>query len=78
MGDKLSNIIDSSVAAIVGIVMVASAVIPIAVSQIVSLQTITDISESDLTMYQTLLGVAVIMVILSVVIGIVRYFSRSD
>lgn len=75
MGDKLSNIIDSSVAAIVGIVMVASAVIPIAVSQIVSLQTITDY---DTSLFQTLLGVAVIMVILGVVVGVIRYFTKSD
>lgn len=75
MGDKLSNIIDSSVAAIVGIVMVASAVIPIAVSQIVSLQTITDY---DTSLFQTLLGVAVIMVILGVVVGVIRFFSKSD
>lgn len=75
MGDKLSNIIDSSVAAIVGIVMVASAVIPIAVSQIVSLQTIT---EYDTSLFQTLLGVAVIMVILGVVVGVIRYFTKSD
>ena len=75
MGDKLSKIIDSSVAAMVGIVMVASAVIPIAVSQIVSLQTIT---EYDTSLFQTLLGVAVIMVILGVVVGVIRYFTKSD
>lgn len=75
MGDKLSNIIDSSVAAIVGIIMVASAVIPIAVSQIVSLQTITDY---DTATFQSLLGVAVMMVIIGLIIGVVRYFTRSD
>lgn len=75
MGDKLSNIIDSSVAAIVGIVMVASAVIPVAVSQIVSLQTITDY---DTATFQSLLGVAVIMVIIGLIVGVIRYFTKSD
>ena len=75
MGDKLSNIIDSSVAAIVGIVMVASAVIPVAVSQIVSLQTITDY---DTAIFQSLLGVAVIMVIIGLIVGVIRYYTKSD
>ena len=74
MGDKLSNILDSSVAAIVGIVMVASAVIPIAVSQISSLKLL----EEDTTMYQTLLGVVVIMVIVGLIIGVIRFFTKSD
>lgn len=74
MGDKLSNILDSSVAAIVGIVMVASAVIPIAVSQITSLKLL----EEDTTMYQTLLGVVVIMVIVGLIIGVIRFFTKSD
>lgn len=74
MGDKLSNILDSSVAAIVGIVMVASAVIPIAVSQITSLKLL----EEDTTMYQTLLGVVIIMVIVGLIIGVIRFFTKSD
>ena len=74
MGDKLSNIIDSSVAALVGIVLVASAVIPIAVSQITSLKSL----QEDTTMYQTLLGVVIVMVILGLIIGVIRYFTKSD
>lgn len=74
MGDKLSNILDSSVAAIVGIVMVASAVIPIAVSQISSLKLLSGETE----MYQTLLEVVVIMVIVGLIIGVIRFFTKSD
>lgn len=77
MGDRLSTIIDVSIAAIVGIVMIASAVIPIAVSQIDSLNSITS-TTVDIDMYQAMLGLVIVFVILALVIGIVRYFSSSD
>lgn len=78
MGDDPTDRIVSMVLAfIIGIIMVASVAIPIAISQINSIKLIPDISESDLTMYTSLLGVAILMVIIGLVYGVVRYM-RSD
>lgn len=77
MGDKLSTIIDMSVAAIVGIIIITAAVIPIAVSQIDSLNDLVSTSL-DIDMYQTLLGMVIVFVILALVIGIIKYISGSD
>ena len=71
MGDKLDSIIDSSIAAIVGIVLVCSAVIPI------GLQFIGDLT-GEAAQYKPLLGVVIIMVIIGLVIGVVRFFQTRE
>lgn len=70
MADRLSDIIDSSTAAIVGIVMICFAVIPIAVDAISSL-------SGDAAKYAPLLGVVVIMVILGLIIGVIRFYQGA-
>ncbi len=70
MGDKLDDIIDSSVAAIVGIVLLCAAVIPIAVDFIGDL-------TGEAAQYAPLLGVVVIMCILGLVIGVIRFFQSN-
>lgn len=70
MGDRLDDIIDSSVAAIVGIVLLCAAVIPIGV------QFIGDLT-GEAAQYAPLLGVVIIMVILGLVIGVIRFFQSN-
>lgn len=70
MGDQLDNIIDSSVAALVGIVFLCAVVIPIGV------QFINDLT-GDAAQYKPLLGVVLIITILGLVIGIIRFYQSS-
>lgn len=74
--DRLSNIIDGSMAAVVGIIMIAAVVIPIAVSQINSLT--SSVAGDDWATYQSLLSVVIILTIVGLIIGIVKHFSGSS
>lgn len=70
MADRLDDIIDSSVAAIVGIVMVTAALIPIASQMIGGL-------TGDDAQYAPLLGVVVIMVIVGLIVGVIRFYQSA-
>ena len=78
-GDPLNKVIAMVVAAIVGIVMVVGAFLPIAAQQIANVTTITGIANitGQATGVQALLSVVVIMVIVGLIVGIV-YYIRSD
>lgn len=68
--DRLDDIIGASVAALVGIVLLCAMVIPTAV------QFIGDLS-GDAAKYAPLLGVVVIMAIVGLIVGVIRFFQRS-
>ena len=78
-GDPLNMGIAMVVAAIVGIVMVVGAFLPIAAQQITNSATITGIANitGGAAGGQALLSVVVIMVIVGLIVGIV-YYIRSD
>lgn len=70
---------------IVGAVILCSAVIPIVSDQVASLSDLIPSGEDagdqvlDIATYQTLIGVAILMLIIGMVIGIIKmYTSRSD
>ena len=65
---------------LVSVVVLCSAVIPVVSSQINGLSSlISDSNVLDIGGYQTLLGVAILMTILGLVIGIIKLFTaRSD
>lgn len=69
MDDKMDAIIGASVAALVGIIIVCSVVIPVAMDQIGSL-------TGDAMQYAPLLSVVIIMVIVGLVIGVIRFYQR--
>lgn len=71
MAGKIDNIINTSVATLLGIIMMCSVVIPIGVSQI-------DALPESAASYGTLVGVALTMAIVALIIGIVRYFSGNS
>lgn len=71
MGDRLSEIIDSSTAALVGIVLICSAVIPTGVKFI---GTLTSSAEQQ---YVPLLQVVLTISIIALIIGILRTFQKE-
>lgn len=74
MGDKINEITNNMSALIIGVVLLCSAVIPIAVAQINGLSSITSTAVSIQT-YQTLIGVAITMAILGLVIITIRQYK---
>lgn len=70
MADKIDNIINSSVATLIGIVLLCSVVIPIGATQIAGL-------TGDASEYADILKVALTMSIIALIYGITRYFSKS-
>ena len=70
MGDKIDNILETSIAAVIGILMICSLVIPVGWDQIQSL-------GSGYDQWNGLLEVVIVMVIIGLIIAIVRYFASS-
>lgn len=70
MGDKVDNILETSIAAVIGILMICSLVIPVGVDQIMSL-------TGDYAQWNPMLLLVITMVIIGLVIAIVRYFTTS-
>lgn len=77
---KLDTVINSMIVLIVGTIILCSCAIPIVSGQIGSLSDlITEGQILDIASYQTLLGVALVMAILGLVLGIIKmYTGRSD
>ena len=70
MGDKVDQIIESSVAVVIGIVMICALVIPVGVDQIASL-------ASGYDQWNSLLYVAIVMIIVGFIVAIIRYFTTT-
>ena len=71
MGDKVDNILETSIAAVIGILMICSLVIPVGWDQIQSL-------GEGYDQWNGLLEIVIVMVIIGLIIAIVRYFSTSN
>lgn len=82
MGDdnsKLDTVINSMVVLIVGTVILCSAAIPVISSQVGGLSDLIGPDQVlDIATFQTLIGVALIMAILGLVIGILKMYTKSD
>lgn len=80
MGDKMDTFLNGLILLLVSVVVLCSAVIPVVSSQINGLSSlISDSNVLDIGGYQTLLGVAILMTILGLVIGIIKLFTaKSD
>lgn len=78
-GDPLNKVIALVVAAIVGLVMIVGAFLPIAAQQISNVSTIQGIANitGGAAGTTALLSVVVIMVIVGLIVGVVSYL-RSD
>lgn len=71
MGDKVDNILESSIAAVIGIIMICALVIPVGVEQISSLGT-------GLTQWNTLLYLVITMCVIGLIVGVIRYFTSNS
>lgn len=80
MGDKFDTFLNTLLLLLVSIVVLCSAVIPVVSSQINGLSSlISDTNVLDIANFQTLLGVAIVLTILGLVMGIVKSFTgKSD
>ena len=81
MEDKMDTFLNGLILLMVSVVVLCSAVLPVVSSQINGL---SDLISADnvlnISQYQGLLGVAILMVILGLVIGIIKLYvsGRSD
>lgn len=69
--DRLDAVIGASIAALVGIVLICAAVIPTAT------QFIDGLTGDNQTKYAPLLGVVLIMVIIGLIVGVIRFYSSA-
>jgi len=72
MGDKVDNILDSSIAAVIGIIMLCALVIPIGVQQIGSLV------GTNMTQWNALLYLVITFCVIGLMIGVIRYFTGNS
>lgn len=77
MADKLDTIISACIAGIVGIILLCSVAVPISVNQIASLSSITGITSSQLSQYESMAGIVVIMLFVGLIVAIIRHFNGS-
>lgn len=70
MADKVDKVITTAIATLVGIILMASVVIPISVDQIATL-------TGDSAQYAPMLGVVITMALVGLIIYVVRSFSVS-
>lgn len=80
MGDDsiLGKVISMFVTVLVGIVLLISGLLPIAVSQINSIANIEGISLGQASQYEMLFGLVIVLTILVLVVAVARYFTGGD
>ena len=81
MGDKMDTFLNGLILLMVSVVVLCSAVLPVVSSQINGLSNLIDAENVlDIASFQSLLGVAILMTILGLVIGIIKMYisGRSD
>lgn len=81
MGDKLDTFLNGLILLMVSVVVLCSAVLPVVSSQINGLSDLISADNVlDIAGFQALLGVAILMTILGLVIGIIKMYvgGRSD
>lgn len=74
MGDPLDKITNSLTATVVGIIFVCSVLLPIALKQIETLTT----TYSEAETYTPLITAVIIMAIVGLLIGIIRFYRSGD
>ena len=75
MADMMDKTINSILTALIAVVLIASAFIPVVIKQINNLSKIEGMDST----YTTLISVVVIMTIIGIIIGVIKsYSSDSD
>ncbi len=75
--DKLDIVIGACIAGVVGIILLCSVCIPIAVDQIGGLSNIKGITSSQLSQSESMIWIVVIMLVVGLIIAIIRHFNGS-
>lgn len=81
MGDKMDTFLNGLILLLVSVVVLCSAVLPVVSSQINGLSDLISADNVlDIASFQALLGVAILMTILGLVIGIIKMYvgGKSD
>ena len=81
MGDKMDTFLNGLILLMVSVVVLCSAVLPVVSSQINGLSSLIDDNNVlQIAQFQDLLGVAILMTILGLVIGIIKLYisGKSD
>ena len=77
MADMMDKTINSILTALIAVVLIASAFIPVVIKQISALSSLVDPS-GNMPMYTTLISVVVIMTIIGIIIGVIKSYSSND
>lgn len=78
MGDILDSSSNVVIGLIVAVILICSALIPITIEQISSLNAIQDFDQGTIQTWTSLIEVVIIMTIIGLVIGVVRTYSRHN
>lgn len=82
--EKLDIVIGSMIILMVGAIILCSAVIPVVSDQVASLSDLIPSGEDageqvlNIASYQTLIGVAILMCIIGLVIGIIKMYTGKS
>ena len=77
MADKLDTVIGACIAGVVGIILICSMAIPIAVQQIGNIGSVTGITLAEKTAWTSMVEVVVLMLLVGLIIAIIRHFNGS-
>lgn len=77
MSDQLDKSVNTVLAVLVSVVMICSALIPIALSQIANLEKLSEQGLGDVSQYVSILQVVLVLSIVGLLIMIVRGYSRG-
>lgn len=77
MADKLDTVIGACIAGVVGIILICSMAIPIAVQQIGNIASVTGITTAEKTAWTSMVEVVVLMLLVGLVIAIIRHFNGN-
>ena len=73
----MDKTIDSILTALIAIVLIASAFIPVVITQIGNLMNMVDPTGGQLTVYTGLISVVVIMTIIGIIIGVIKTYQSG-
>ncbi len=81
----MADLLDSSTNVIMGllvsIILICSALVPVALSQIESLEHFANalnMEESDVSMYTNMIEIVLVLAIVGLIIGVVRTYTRTN
>lgn len=81
----MADLLDSSTNVIMGllvsIILICSALVPVALSQIESLENFANalnLSEQDVSMYTNMIEIVLVLAIVGLIIGVVRTYTRTN